>query len=305
MKKIQKQIFGCFGLGVVAAMTVTAALIPLPEASAATSVTDTIHIRVVGDTPEISGITGITDGAVITDPEVTVGINYNDVDTIEFKLTYTNEDGTVTVYDPIFPDIDANYEDGSAENTMHLDDNQFNIGGSNGYGDYVLTITGYGEDGVPHETNIRFTYAPFEATAEQDPTTGMVDIETTDVDDGTVDKIEVYVDGEKVGEIGPDGKFTFIPSDTTQAKDYHIQLVAKDATGKTIYTEDLVVHFDPTLVPDTGVPDTGGFFRNLNISREDYLVTGLIVFFIVGVVGFGVVARSRRINSLNKTNKRR
>ncbi|MBR3143895.1 hypothetical protein IKF12_01700 [Candidatus Saccharibacteria bacterium] len=297
MKKIQKQIFGCFGLGVVAAMTVTAAFIPLPEASAATNLTDTIHVRVVGDTPEISGITGITDGQIITDPEVTVGINYNDVDTVGFKLTYTNEDGTTTVYDPIFPEIDADFVDGSAENTMHLDENQFNIGGSHGYGDYVLTITATGEDGVPHETNIRFTYAPFEADASQNTTTGMIDVNATDINTDNIDHIDIYVDGEKVGELGPDGKYTFIPEDTTTAKDYHIQFAGVDADGNIIYMSgynDMIVHFDPGLVPDTGVPDTGGLFRNLNISREDYLITGLIVFFIIGIVGFGVVARNRR-----------
>ena len=48
------------------------------------------------------------------------------------------------------------------------------------------------------------------------------------------------------------------------------------------------------------VPDTGSFFQNLNISREDYLITGLIVFMVVGVVAFGVIARSRK----NKAGKR-
>jgi hypothetical protein len=41
------------------------------------------------------------------------------------------------------------------------------------------------------------------------------------------------------------------------------------------------------------VPDTGGFFQGLNISREDYLITGAVVFMIIGVVAFGVVKRNR------------
>ena len=42
------------------------------------------------------------------------------------------------------------------------------------------------------------------------------------------------------------------------------------------------------------VPDTGGLFQGLNISREDYLITGLVVFMVIGVVAFGVVAKSKR-----------
>ena len=41
------------------------------------------------------------------------------------------------------------------------------------------------------------------------------------------------------------------------------------------------------------VPDTGGLFQNLNISREDYLITGAVVFMIIGVVAFGIVKRNR------------
>lgn len=41
------------------------------------------------------------------------------------------------------------------------------------------------------------------------------------------------------------------------------------------------------------VPDTGGFFQGLNISREDYLITGVVVFMIIGVVAFGIVKRNR------------
>ena len=52
------------------------------------------------------------------------------------------------------------------------------------------------------------------------------------------------------------------------------------------------------------VPDTGGFFQNLNISREDYLITGLIVFMVVGVVAFGVVARNKKNRKTSKRSRR-
>lgn len=52
------------------------------------------------------------------------------------------------------------------------------------------------------------------------------------------------------------------------------------------------------------VPDTGSFFQNLNISREDYLITGLIVFMVVGVVAFGVVARNRKSKTVGKKSRK-
>lgn len=42
------------------------------------------------------------------------------------------------------------------------------------------------------------------------------------------------------------------------------------------------------------VPDTGGLFQGLNISREDYLITGAVVFMIIGVVAVGVIRRKHR-----------
>ena len=46
--------------------------------------------------------------------------------------------------------------------------------------------------------------------------------------------------------------------------------------------------------PDIVVPDTGSFFKNLNISNEDYIITGLIIFFVFSIIGFGIVARKKR-----------
>ena len=53
------------------------------------------------------------------------------------------------------------------------------------------------------------------------------------------------------------------------------------------------------------VPDTGSFLQGLNISREDYLITGLIVFMVIGVVAFGVVKRNRGVNKTKVNGKNR
>ena len=52
------------------------------------------------------------------------------------------------------------------------------------------------------------------------------------------------------------------------------------------------------------VPDTGGLFQGLNISREDYLITGALVFMVIGVVAFGVIARNRKNKKTSKRSRR-
>ena len=44
---------------------------------------------------------------------------------------------------------------------------------------------------------------------------------------------------------------------------------------------------------DIVVPNTGGLFESLNISQSDYLITGLIIFFVVGVGGAIFIAKSK------------
>jgi len=94
-----------------------------------------------------------------------------------------------------------------------------------------------------------------------------------------------------------------IPMEGLDAGDYTAILMYKTASGRIVgNTKTFRIHFDgdKTIV----VPDTGGFFQGLNISREDYLITGAVVFAIIGVVAFGVVARNRNNKKVTKRNRR-
>ena len=53
MKKTQKKAFGILGLLLVIVMTIFAAIIPGPGATALSSVTDVVEIRVVGTGPHV------------------------------------------------------------------------------------------------------------------------------------------------------------------------------------------------------------------------------------------------------------
>ncbi len=95
MKKAKKQCLGFFGLALVTAMTVVAANVPIPEASATTTI-DSVSVRVVGDAPELS-ISGITNDAFYVDMERAFAVEYENIEKIVVTLEYTDLDGnTVT-----------------------------------------------------------------------------------------------------------------------------------------------------------------------------------------------------------------
>ncbi|MDO4753108.1 MAG: hypothetical protein Q4A36_02685 [Candidatus Saccharibacteria bacterium] len=72
----------------------------------------------------------------------------------------------------------------------------------------------------------------------------------------------------------------------------------KQIGGTIIYT------IDYTSGTPIIVPDTGSFFQGLNISREDYLITGIVVFAIIGVVGFGIVKKAHGTKRIGGRNRR-
>ncbi|MBR3252535.1 hypothetical protein IKF84_00455 [Candidatus Saccharibacteria bacterium] len=73
--------------------------------------------------------------------------------------------------------------------------------------------------------------------------------------------------------------------------EYTGTMMYKNAEGK------LVGDSKPLKIEWNGeaiiVPDTGSFFQGLNITREDYLITGIVVFAAVGAVAFWLVKRNR------------
>lgn len=87
----------------------------------------------------------------------------------------------------------------------------------------------------------------------------------------------------------------------TNPGDYYIHAIAYDCNDAPIAGSDRwfdVNGYTPKeapLTPNTG----GGFFAGLNLSRGDYLATGLIIF------GIGAIAAFRIINKSKKSTKRK
>lgn len=100
------------------------------------------------------------------------------------------------------------------------------------------------------------------------------------------------------------GNSMSLPLDGLDTGNYGVETVYRDAKGDIIgEPHTTVVYYEAPAVAPSGAPDTGGLFRNLDISRVDYLATGLLVFFIFGIVGLGIVMRKR--NSTKVSKKRR
>ena len=310
MKKTQKKVFGLLGLSLVAGMTAVAATLPAPEASAATSsITDTLVVRVVGDEPEVRVTpthNDVTYGPIVVDPIYWATVSYQDLNKLSIKLVHTDRDGNDHTYN--LGTTEPDYIAGDLSKQMLLS--------NYGYGKYIFNAYGYGysyEDGNEDtegavgytEDFIKFTYLPVMAVENED---GSYSVATDTSSTSRVDYVYITVDGEVIKDTnGQPKKFyngDIIPVDNLLAKPnsepYIIGLTAYDSNGESLYNE-FTYSYISDLVPDTGAPDTGGLLKTLNISNEDYLVTGLLVFFVISVVALGIIIRGRTA----KTSKRR
>lgn len=326
MKKTQKRIFGFFGLAVVVAMTFLAAIMPIPEASAADEgMVDQLVIRVINEdgNPHVK-ITNPTDGAVIFANSVDFTIDYNSTDKSFLDITYIgqNEDGTdkepVVMTD--YAAFDLNFDAGIK--TIPVDLTDYGLQ-ELGYGKFIFALRNIGIAGVevPGE-QISILHSPISVDVNGDEEKdGSVNVNVgfeTETDPDTGDIIPSTVDKIKIEVRDPDGNVVYDPKyiDTKdlidkngnikdvnipfgdfadKTGDYKISVTAYDKDGNYLYTVSKTRYYEVTPVPDTGM-----FFQNLNISKEDYLITGLIVFFIFAVVGFAIVFKNRKSSNTRK-----
>ncbi|MBR3138805.1 hypothetical protein IKG38_02240 [Candidatus Saccharibacteria bacterium] len=303
MKKTQKKIFGFFGLGVVVAMTSVALTLPNPGVSAVSSVTDTVIVVVRSDTPDVN-IDGIDPGEVITDPSKSFEVDYSNVETIKVVLRYTNKGGYTQDF------VLADGPVSGMPNPLPL-----NIDFSNpdyGYGDYVLTVTGEGSDGIKDIDIKEFSYEAFAARLKEDEEKGKtyVDLDYkpddgTEAGEGNVARIELNVydpDGNLVTELSPitvlaPQDSVEIPFDKYDLKPgmYTIKIVAYDRDGEPLFNRELSKKIEEDMpVPDTNAPDTGGLFKNIGVSQSDFLITGLIMFFVAGITGAFIIGKKNK-----------
>ncbi len=303
MNKHQKNFLGILGLILVIATTVFAMLMPSPKTSATTSsVTDTITVRVVGATPRVD-FQDFDSGSVLMTPENNFLISYENVETVTITVRYIDLNGVEHTYE--YPDspIDANYEPGTYDLSMlpYQDaDNQ------RGYGEYYITVTGEGVDGIADEDVIHYYYYPIDGTISDNDEDGNMDLELT-YDQEQCSGVNLCVDhivinvydenGNLVPELSPievdapttNVKLPFADQDLPYGT-YTVKIIPYDQYGNYLgFTRTLTIEYKGE--EEIPVPNTGSLFGGLNISKTDYLVTGLIIFGITGIGGLVFISK--------------
>ena len=290
MKKTPKTVLGFLGLVLVATMTVFAAFLPYPEALAASSVTDTIVVRVLAYSPDVN-IDSPSSGLVFVNPIQTITFDYSKANDVLVTMEKKMSSGTPQVY-TLFS-ASPNQEPGNDSVTLDLSDPLY------GYGEYTIIIRG-NTGPVVDEDSIKFTYVPVSAKVEEDDTGKVETILNYDNDSVDLDHFVINVydnDGNLVPALS--GIVVEKPTKNVElpfaekkipAGKYTVSVAAYDTNDDLIYEAwDEVFVYDPVRVPNTG-----GFFESLNVSKADYLATGLIIFFTVGLSGIVFIAKNKR-----------
>ena len=306
MKKTQKKILGLAGLLAVSAMTVVAVLMPGPGALAATStsMTDTLTVRVVGEAGNIT-IKHPTNDQILVNPDQSIDYDFEHIETVTATLEYTDLDGNTHTID-----LGTFTHTFSPEGRFGSNSIPINLA-DYGYGDFVVKLAGMGDDEVPVEKFVEFSFAPVTGEANQDPNTGDVVVDLDyDTDNEDIDHIQINVydkDGNLIESLSPTNvprpqtsvTLPFVGNEIPDGL-YTIEIIAIDDAGEPLappYYTDVDYKTPVIPVPDAGgesAPNTGGFFVGLNISKTDYLVTGLIIFFIAGISGIVFVTKGRQ-----------
>ena len=300
MKKQTKRVLGLCGLVLVGVMTALACLIPGANTNATSSVTDTIKVRVVPSHPDVV-LSGVTNGQLVTSASQSFKVDYFGMLTFQVSLTFTDQNGNT--HTKTFPEEFVDYAEGQKEYPVNLNEIVGDDGYPFGYGPYVISVMGVGHEGVTDTDALSFEYLPVYAEVSKDEES---DDSYLDVhyDEENVDKIKinVYQNGNLVFQIDPEsypvGRIK-LPFDEHGLDEglYTVELIAYDREGKQLYKPFVLkVKYEPEFI---ATPDTGSVMQNLNISKTDYLITGILIFTAVVIIGVTLILRSGK-NTRNR-----
>ncbi len=313
MQKTKKQLLGFVGLATVGIMTAVAYAMPAAAAEDE-PLTGTGDVNVVVTVPTQEGSGKITlpvDGRVETEPETEIAYMYNEIGNAKLYIEYKDQNNNIVrkLLDDFTPD--EPYSAGERRLTVNLLDY------SEKENDYKLILQVTNREGASTGDDIvTFSYRVMTANFEKKPASNGDPILNIDIN-SEVDKVYVYIydkngeplitdeDGNEVpvlvnrDDIDPaTGLITkvlpFAENEAANGK-YTAVVVAYNAKGNIISMVSLDTEYtfvNPDL-PET--PNTGFTIGDLNISRVDYLITGLIVFGVVaGFALYLVYRKSRR-----------
>lgn len=314
-QKQQKQLLGLAGLAAVGIMTATAYMIPAPNAAAeagngvyteAPEAGEDFQVNVTVETGQTSSSTNSpADGQEFNTNLVPVSIRYERISRLVSTLSFIDESGVAQekVVDDFVPTGAAK---DSGIRTFNIDLGQYKSKDNQ----YKLTTQAYNFEGqaIPADVT-KFSYTSTIVTPEPKPEEGGNPFIEIDVNDD-VEKVVIQIydkdgnpilvdkDGKETPIIidksafGEDGKLKVeLPLDKYGVKEgeYTVVVDAYDKNGNIISVKTTPVEYTPAT-PE--LPNTGSLVGELNISRLDYIVTGLIAFALIS--GFAVYLALRK-----------
>jgi hypothetical protein len=261
----------------------------------------TVQITVVGEAPAIN-INKPLDGEGFIGKEVPVNVSYEKATQIQYKLIHLNDDGSRTSYDLPTRIVSENGpEDGIDEFVIDVT----NYG--NEYGNYILEATANGAGSTTDSVSFHLIAFDFIVKGAEEKTNNPIItiLESPGVYSSLIQAFDK--DGNAIFEEPLD--VTLNPDGTTDVTlpfakyglpegDYLVVATPYDENGNIIsLNRERTVHYKPAEAPE--VPDTGGFFGSVNLSRQDLVSTGLALLFLAGFFGILIIAKR------NKNSKRR
>ena len=299
MNSTKKKLLGFGGLAFVIATTAFATTLPT---GATSSVGGSVDVVVqVYDVNFATTINKPLDGDVYNVSEISFSETHSHAYRVDYVLYRLNTDGTVAeTYN--LSDYTVTGEDVSGNTNFTLDLN--NYGGT---GVYVFESIITSSAGTTRTDHVQFTYAAISAdqgdvsaTATKvdfvaNYTAGVKSLSYVLRDSNGKNLTEVFSVNTKTPTTGGSEQLSI---DLTElglsAGEYTIFIVGYegvDASGDVIGTAAVHFNYSPEA---PNVPDTGSLFSALNISRADYLITGLICFVLISVAALVVIKRSHK-----------
>ena len=315
MKKTTKHILGTVGLATVGLMTaiaigMEAASALEPEAGSDYSTSVELNVTVTSSEETNGKIQQPTHGSTVAHPEIPVEIVYGRTKEIHYYLQYEGGE-PVELPASIFSGQESGVEKWTLDLSQlaHYFVDPSTIPGGHLFGKYTFTAVIHGD--IDIEDTVEFEYRPVsidngayeQGGVSTDDDGELVLHVDTDSVVATV-KFELQdLDGNPV--IGPDGQpivLTYNAGEMNPLEidlaalgipqgEYRFRVTSYDASGAQVGgVYYLYVHFFAANLPQ--VPNTGGsIFAGLNLSRSDYLISGLIIFGLAAGIGFFILRR--------------
>lgn len=321
MKGKKKQLLGFVGLALVFAMTAIAYSLPAPGAAA-----QDLNISVtVTDDGEEGAATFISPApnAILTGRSTTLSVRYRKIRTMSTTVKCTDAAGA-EVYNKT-EDVALEAASGVVNKTVEVPETTSDVS-------CVAEMRATGLSNEPYNDSVNFTFRamnlpnhgseddPVKPPVNPDepcegPTCGKVDEKNDPIVDvivsDDVEKVSVQVyDADKNPVfVDKDGKETPLLTTKDAFKDGKLSITlpmseynAKPGKYVAYFTatnsEDKVVSINEywfEYMPKVEAPGTGSIFKDLNLSRTDYLLSGLVAFgAVAGFALYLVFRKSRR-----------